>query len=80
MLDLFHDKYIYIYIYSSFLLDLLLHVVTSQMESGDIVAKESVSKQTESMEMSVDKHDISVRFDYLIPSTGTMHHHHNVSF
>ena len=70
MLDLFHKKYIYIYL--CFWPDSLLHVVAKHTESGHIVAKENVSVQTESMKLSVDKHDVSVQFDYLIPLNGTI--------
>ena len=35
------------------------------------VTKETVSVQTESIEVSVYKQDVSVQFNYLIPSNGT---------
>ena len=38
------------------------------------VAKETVSVQTELTELSVNKQDASVQFNYLIPSNGIFNH------
>ena len=38
-----------------------------------------MQSETESMELSIDKNDVSVQFDYLVPVNGTniiaMNHH-----
>ena len=36
------------------------------------VTKKTVSVQTESMDLSINKQDVSIQFNYLIPSNGIL--------
>ena len=61
----------HLYIYIFFYIYIYIYIYFIYWTESFQVTRNNVTVQTESMELSVDKQDVSVQFNYLILSDGT---------